>query len=61
MPSNLAIQAMGDWRRRLLDGLLTGGQDASLEGWPTSLRILIGLVCSLAVPLAGGTHCQCQR
>eukprot|EP00983_Pelagomonas_calceolata_P070680 1150879-Pelagomonas_calceolata.AAC.1 len=34
---------MRDWGRRLMDGLLTGGRDASLEGWPPSRRIRIGL------------------
>eukprot|EP00983_Pelagomonas_calceolata_P020024 632083-Pelagomonas_calceolata.AAC.1 len=33
----------GFWGR-LLDGLLTGGQDASLEGWLTTRRIRMSLV-----------------
>eukprot|EP00983_Pelagomonas_calceolata_P101980 1158755-Pelagomonas_calceolata.AAC.1 len=46
MPYNLAIQVMGDWGGGggLLDGLLTGGQDARLEGWLTTRRIRISLV-----------------
>eukprot|EP00983_Pelagomonas_calceolata_P030347 952397-Pelagomonas_calceolata.AAC.1 len=40
----------------LLDGLRTGGRDASLEGWPTPARsALVWLL--LAVPPVGGTHC----
>eukprot|EP00983_Pelagomonas_calceolata_P096285 1158109-Pelagomonas_calceolata.AAC.5 len=39
MPCNLATQAMGQLGGRLLDGLLTGGQDASLEGWPKTCLI----------------------
>eukprot|EP00983_Pelagomonas_calceolata_P059999 1146181-Pelagomonas_calceolata.AAC.1 len=47
---------MGVWGRRLLDGLLTGGRDASLKGWPTTRRVRNSLFCSLAVLLVGGTH-----
>eukprot|EP00983_Pelagomonas_calceolata_P096289 1158109-Pelagomonas_calceolata.AAC.9 len=47
---------MGDWGGELLDGLITGGQDASLEGRLTICRIRISLVCLLAVFLIGGTH-----
>eukprot|EP00983_Pelagomonas_calceolata_P045005 1139520-Pelagomonas_calceolata.AAC.2 len=39
---------MGEWRGRLLDGLLAEGQDASLEGWPTTRQIRISLVAPQA-------------
>mmetsp|Transcript_5732 Transcript_5732/g.15317 ORF Transcript_5732/g.15317 Transcript_5732/m.15317 type:complete len:89 (-) Transcript_5732:72-338(-) len=44
MPCNLATQAMGQLGGRLLDGLLTGGQDASLEGWPKTCLIHVSLI-----------------
>eukprot|EP00983_Pelagomonas_calceolata_P081054 1155405-Pelagomonas_calceolata.AAC.1 len=44
MPPKITIRTMGDWGRRLLDGLLTGGQKTSLERWPTAHRIHISLV-----------------
>eukprot|EP00983_Pelagomonas_calceolata_P040753 1137766-Pelagomonas_calceolata.AAC.2 len=65
MPSYLAIQVMGGLGGRLLDGLLTGGRDANLEGWQATRRIRINLDGSklgvLAVVLIGGTHCYCQH
>eukprot|EP00983_Pelagomonas_calceolata_P064505 1148161-Pelagomonas_calceolata.AAC.12 len=71
MPHNLAIQAMGDWGLRLLDGLLAGGQDASLERWTSTRQIHISVVApscafswwgSLLMPtLTRGTERQLRR
>eukprot|EP00983_Pelagomonas_calceolata_P012823 410129-Pelagomonas_calceolata.AAC.1 len=45
--SKISIRVLptsSDWRGRLLDGLLAGGQDASLQGWLAPRPIRISLV-----------------
>eukprot|EP00983_Pelagomonas_calceolata_P055986 1144399-Pelagomonas_calceolata.AAC.2 len=53
------MQAVGNWGVRLLDGLLTGGKGARLDGWPTIRWGLVSLVVSSLLSV-GGTRCYCQ-